>query len=353
MSKRKNDEDDTASINEMEQELNIDGNMVTNGEMDQDNGNDHENEEIPLSMLSAGGQPDNTIPTQPMNTGEEQAQEEEEEEYMDDKEEDNGNNDNSSNNNYMMKSSNTENYDEEVVPTQIHSDDNENDDMTQSNSLNNILMTHSAAGVQLTSREIAEVTKKELQIVEKMKKLAKRRAVQELKKQGVKHSSAWFLYTMEKRKNTVSDGPVKIGQQMKEWSEEFKSLSEDARAIYDKKAKDEKDAYEKLLETTYNNEFSKIEAEGPAVLVEDAALNTNLSLAQMNHAQPLEFPLARIRKTVKMDPDVKNVSKEAALMITKATELFVAMMAIKGSNVSGSRGSKQIMEKDFVHMTHT
>ena len=54
-----------------------------------------------------------------------------------------------------------------------------------------------------------------------------------------------------------------------------------------------------------------------------------------------------------MDPAVKNVSKEGAVAITKATELFVAYMGLKCQSVAALRGGKNVQERDFIHLVHT
>lgn len=43
----------------------------------------------------------------------------------------------------------------------------------------------------------------------------------------------------------------------------------------------------------------------------------------------LILPLARVRKTVKLDPGVGNISKEGLSVMTKATEVFMTMLAQK------------------------
>ena len=39
------------------------------------------------------------------------------------------------------------------------------------------------------------------------------------------------------------------------------------------------------------------------------------------------LPLARVRRLVKMDPEVKLIAGDAVFLITKATELFIAALA--------------------------
>ena len=43
------------------------------------------------------------------------------------------------------------------------------------------------------------------------------------------------------------------------------------------------------------------------------------------------LPQARVRKTIKLDPEVKNVKKEALVTLSKATELFLGYIAQRAS----------------------
>ena len=48
---------------------------------------------------------------------------------------------------------------------------------------------------------------------------------------------------------------------------------------------------------------------------------------------------ARVKRAIKMDPEVKQVSAEAVALMTKATELFVAHFALKASSTVALRGN--------------
>jgi len=55
------------------------------------------------------------------------------------------------------------------------------------------------------------------------------------------------------------------------------------------------------------------------------------------------IPVSRVKRIVKLDPEVKNISKEATALIAKATELFLAKFgedAYKMSSLSGRRTLK-------------
>lgn len=55
---------------------------------------------------------------------------------------------------------------------------------------------------------------------------------------------------------------------------------------------------------------------------------------------------------MKMDPEVKNVNRDAVALVTKAAELFVARMALKCRATSAMRGAKSINGNDVIHTIH-
>jgi hypothetical protein len=68
--------------------------------------------------------------------------------------------------------------------------------------------------------------------------------------------------------------------------------------------------------------------------------------AEENEAA-LVFPLARVKRIVQLDDDVGNVSRDAAALITRATELFVQWFG-RGCAASAQRAKrKQIRAGEF------
>ena len=74
-----------------------------------------------------------------------------------------------------------------------------------------------------------------------------------------------------------------------------------------------------------------------------------------NSAKPLDLviPVSRVRKIVKMDKDVKNISKEAMATITKTTELFVAYMGVRCAGTASLRGARTIRDQDVAATIHS
>jgi len=54
-----------------------------------------------------------------------------------------------------------------------------------------------------------------------------------------------------------------------------------------------------------------------------------------------------------LDPDIKNISKEATIAITKATELFVAYLTVRSNTINNKRKGKVIRDVDLYQTIHT
>ena len=59
-----------------------------------------------------------------------------------------------------------------------------------------------------------------------------------------------------------------------------------------------------------------------------------------------------MKKTMKCDPAVKNVQKEALSVMAKATELFIAYVAKKSGIIAAERGVRTVKSADFVRAIH-
>eukprot|EP01035_Chromulina_nebulosa_P030643 gene30643-40736_t len=62
---------------------------------------------------------------------------------------------------------------------------------------------------------------------------------------------------------------------------------------------------------------------------------------------------SRVRKTIKLDPDVRKVSTECAVVITKATELFAMHLATQSARTASLRGSRAVRDVDVLHTIHS
>ena len=67
----------------------------------------------------------------------------------------------------------------------------------------------------------------------------------------------------------------------------------------------------------------------------------------------LIFPLQRIRKICKLDPDVKGISKESAFLITKAAELFTSKLGKECVVMAQMQNRRKLMTDDVVTVCST
>jgi len=64
----------------------------------------------------------------------------------------------------------------------------------------------------------------------------------------------------------------------------------------------------------------------------------------------LVFPLARIRKICKLDPDVRGLSKEGLLLVTKAAELVTAKLGKETVRVAQIQNRRKLLPEDVAQV---
>jgi DNA-directed RNA polymerase I subunit RPA43 len=87
-------------------------------------------------------------------------------------------------------------------------------------------------------------------------------------------------------------------------------------------------------------------AGGVVVAIDNCKNNTNSDGSQ----QQLIFPVARIRKICKLDPDVRGLSKEAVLLVTKAAELATAKLGLECVKAATIQNRRKLLPEDVVQV---
>lgn len=64
----------------------------------------------------------------------------------------------------------------------------------------------------------------------------------------------------------------------------------------------------------------------------------------------LIFPVARIRKICKLDPEVRGMSKEALLLITKCAELATSKLGKETVRVAQLQNRRKLLPEDVAHV---
>ncbi|KAH9939771.1 histone-fold-containing protein [Epithele typhae] len=68
-----------------------------------------------------------------------------------------------------------------------------------------------------------------------------------------------------------------------------------------------------------------------------------------NKNKTTKFPVARIKRIMQKDEEVGKVAQATPVVISKALELFLAMLVQEASNVTTDRGSKRV---EAYHLKH-
>jgi len=147
---------------------------------------------------------------------------------------------------------------------------------------------------------------------------------------------AYFLFMGsvrgEIKKKLQAESRCSVANISKECGILWKALSEEEKAKYEEEAKSLKFEYEKKLKVYKESKKNAWEEESRS-------------------ASALDLPLARVTAIMKKDPDMsqKRISKEAAALVTKSTELFLEYLA---ENVTKYRepGQKQSKTINYVHL---
>ena len=158
----------------------------------------------------------------------------------------------------------------------------------------------------------------------------------------IKHPmTSWTIFGLENRESIAKEHPhlgmTDIGKLL---SEKYRSLSAEEKERLDQKAKADKLRYLSELEHVRND---------PPGTEKNSGSNNGGGKS----ATDFIIPVGRVRKIVKLDKDVKNVSKEAYVAITKTTELFIAYMSVRCARTASQRGVRTIRDQDVVQTVHT
>ncbi|ESK84066.1 histone-like transcription factor (cbf nf-y) [Moniliophthora roreri MCA 2997] len=72
-----------------------------------------------------------------------------------------------------------------------------------------------------------------------------------------------------------------------------------------------------------------------------------------NKNKQTKFPVARIKKIMQKDEDVGKVAQATPIVISKALELFLALIVEEASKVTAERGSKKVEAYHLKHAVET
>lgn len=148
-------------------------------------------------------------------------------------------------------------------------------------------------------------------------------------KKTKRNMSAFMFFSNAYRNMVKEQNPgFLVGDIARRLGELWKDVIPEERAKFEQMALEDKERYERELAENGGAALSKKKDEV---------------------VQPYDtvIPLARVKRTVKLDPDVKNISKEATAAIAKATELFLEELAEQSYKISQTSGRRTVKTEDL------
>ena len=128
-----------------------------------------------------------------------------------------------------------------------------------------------------------------------------------------------------------------MGQIAKEVGNQWRTLPADEKSKYEERAKVNKDEYDSIM--------AKIRANEPE------ARSTRKSKIEISRESSI-FPLARVKKIIKLDEDVKRISPDALFLFSKATEMFLANLAVETEEIMDAHRRRTVKLTDLNHAIH-
>jgi DNA-directed RNA polymerase I subunit RPA43 len=127
----------------------------------------------------------------------------------------------------------------------------------------------------------------------------------------------------------------------KELGKAWAAMTEEDKAAYQEKAAMEREQVAQQLEQL--KEAGIDIAALPGSALQNEAINPNA----------LVFPLARMKKICKLDPEVKGLSKEALLLVTKCAELATEKLGIEAVRVAQIQNRRTLLPDDVAQVCQT
>jgi len=145
--------------------------------------------------------------------------------------------------------------------------------------------------------------------------------------------TAYFIFQGEKRPLVKADYPSEsIGSTARRIGQLWSALTPEEKDKYKCQAAEERNKY--------NEALSKI---GDVSLLKGNSLKRSV-----DEEGTCILPLARIRKICRLDPDVRSLSKEALLLITKAAEQFTEKLGKEANSMAVMQKRRTLSPTDVL-----
>jgi len=149
--------------------------------------------------------------------------------------------------------------------------------------------------------------------------------------------TAYFIFTDDRRPEVQKQHPGEgVAVVAKALGQLWGSLTPELKQVYQEKAASERERVAKDLEA-----WKKANG-GEEAWAKEVAKNQ----AKSFDSSVLAYPSARIRKICKLDPEVRGLSKEAVLLVTKVAELATVKLGLESVRVAQIQNRRKLLPED-------
>ncbi|KAG5188514.1 hypothetical protein JKP88DRAFT_347825 [Tribonema minus] len=149
--------------------------------------------------------------------------------------------------------------------------------------------------------------------------------------------SAWMFFLADKRDEVVKANPgARIGAVVKECSGIWAAMPPEEKQVYEAQAAEDKARLQRELQAAG---LTKLPSAGNRS-GEERDLPPDATTTIL-------LPLSRVRKTAKMDAEVKSINADGLATIAKATELFIATLAKRSWGAARQSGRRNLRVTDI------
>jgi len=140
----------------------------------------------------------------------------------------------------------------------------------------------------------------------------------------------------------------RVAQDMLVWEQEFQQYEKEL-AIWKKK----QNAPGQNATTGTENAASTREGSGTTTLDDEQQQQQDNDGPSHPSNSGLIFPVARIKKIAKLDPEVRGMSKDALLLITRCAELATSKLGLESVKVARAQNRRKLLPEDVAHVCST
>jgi len=169
----------------------------------------------------------------------------------------------------------------------------------------------------------------------------------------------WVAFCQQKRQEINETRPgLSFAELAKVFKEEYRKLTAEERARLTEICEKDKERWKnellaKGIDPATLMAKPRVRSEKTKQPKKEGETGGGENTGESGVDELVQIPLTRIKKLMKLDPDVKQLAGDAILAVSRCTELFLSSLVNKCHETSERRGMKTIHLADVIHTVQT